>query len=158
MPYAAGQRLTAGLANPVLFSAHQSATGLTTLTTAVWGTLGLDAVDIDTHNGHSSPTSSDYVIPVDGDYMITAAAAFANNVTGLRGVKIVLGGTVIPRGQDLRGAAPTVGCVAMTTVIQHCLAGFVVNMQGFQASGGNLNTLSNTEAASHLEIALLRRG
>lgn len=158
MPYAAGQKLTAGLLNGVTFSGYQSAGAVQTHTTSVWTVINFDLEATDSHGGHSTVTlNSQYTVQVAGDYTITAGVAFAANATGVRGAKIFLNGAAIPRGETLIQAAATVGTTPMITIVHPCIVGDIITVLGFQASGGNLATLSNGEAASHLEIALDRR-
>lgn len=78
-------------------------------------------------------------VPLDGWYTFTAAASFAANGTGVRGVKVRQAGTTAVGWQRV----PTVGSgtceVSVTTAPVSLTAGAYVECVVEQTSGGNLN-------------------
>lgn len=152
MAVAAGQRITASMLNPVKASLYQIATQ--TVTTGVWTTVSFDGEYEDSHSGHSTvTTNSTFTIPLTRTYSFKGGGAFAANASGLRGVKILKNGVIINRSTNYSGPGPTVGSTPFNGFDEPCNAGDTITMQIFQASGGNVATLANGEAACHLSIS-----
>jgi hypothetical protein len=77
----------------------------------------------------------------DGFYCITANVAFAANATGRRAVTLVLNGA--GTGSVQVAASPTGGTNLSVTTNLYLFAGDQVTVNGFQNSGGALNTIAS---------------
>jgi len=141
------------LLNPPICNATQNT--LQTLTTAVWTALTLDATVVDSYGGHSNSTNnSRYTAQVAGWYMAFAAACFASNATGWRGVRLAKNGTAFAGAATEVGTNPTGVCtIASPSAIVFLNAGDYLEAYGFQNSGGNLATSVNSDADCSLTVA-----
>lgn len=99
-----------------------------------------DTVDIDNSSGWSA-TNYQYTVPAgqDGMWLFYAAAGWASNATGIRGI-----GIIGPPGSqwDFYGAPSNdVGSQgrSSTTLLARCGVGQVIHVQVWQTSGGALN-------------------
>lgn len=130
------------------------------LTTATSTALTFDGELFDTAAMHSGGgTSSQFLAPATGVYMLTCTAQFAANATGQRSLKARTNGTT-----DLIGGAVVVGnaggAIATTVTclyIQALTAADYIEFMAFQDSGGNLNvgaaTGLNSTRASMVRLA-----
>ncbi len=110
-------------------------------TTATWATITFTSEGIDSASGHSTSTNtSRYTCVHTGWYHVIGGIAFAANGTGARGARLAVNGTALDRRVMVQAVTPT-----YTTEIEinrriSLTAGDYVELQGFQASGGNLAT------------------
>jgi hypothetical protein len=122
---------------------------LQTYTTSVWADIAFQVEDYDTDNMWSSGATVTIVTP--GLYLIAAAASFATNATGARGVQILKNGTVLTTA--VVGAASNNATRVMKTRHVRLAAGDTLKIQGLQTSGGNLaSVVTPNEYRSRLEV------
>jgi len=115
------------------------------LTTEAWTSLTFDTEDVDVGALHSTVTNpSRLTIPTaaDGFYLLVGYVNFAVSTTGVRAARILV------NGSNVIGSAPSIpglnssgfggglNCVAFASLT----AGMYVELQGWQNSGGALNT------------------
>lgn len=125
--------------NPPLFMGRQ--TVAQTLTTGVWASITLDVEDVDTANGHStSSNTSRYVAQYAGYHHVDAFVAFASNATGARGARLAVNGSVVNGRASFVAAVVTDRAAVPVSGTVYLNVGDYVEVQGFQTSGGNLNT------------------
>jgi hypothetical protein len=163
-PYTAatGNFLTAGLWNaqvrdgvgylmsPPVFRAHQEVAQ--SLGDNLWVTLNLETEEIDNYGGHSTTTNtSRYTCQVAGTYMVSGIAAFVASATGPRGARL-LKNNVAYNGTFVKMNGFGTGSNALSTTALIPLAvGDYVELQGFQNSGGALNSSATSgDVASSL--------
>jgi len=128
-----------------------------TFTTATWTTLTWDATaSVDTYGGYNSGTStSKYVAQVAGTYRVNGLVNLVNNATGLRAARLAKNGTAVQGAQERRAPAPATGTTVPVGWEIPLAVGDYVELLGFQASGGNLATLVDSETCSSLRIEWL---
>lgn len=133
------------------FQGYQSSAQ--SISSATFASITLDQETIDSDGGHSTSTNpSRYVIQVPGTYFIIGEACFPSNGTGNRGSRIQV------NAANVQGAAamiPTAGgnaCGAPCGALVALNAGDFVEVQGFQSSGGALNTATATDLSSSLKV------
>ena len=126
-----------------------------TLTTAVWGAIGYDVSIVDTYGMHSNVTNNTRATAiVAGWYYPVGCVVIANNTTGVRGARIAKNGTVIQGSAMLSNAAggtsvSAVQCVSFPVFLN---VGDYLELQGYQNSGGNLNTAAGTDLDSSFSV------
>lgn len=138
------------LAQPV-FQGYQATAQA--ITSGAWTGISIDTGVIDSDGGHSNVTNpSRYTCQVAGIYLVLGFADFVSNATGVRGSRIALNGTAIRGSQT--NLTTTNGSVfaAPCWAVQRLIVGDYVEVQGFQNSGGNLNTANGTDATSQLAV------
>lgn len=161
MTILAGQDLTAALLNGLLAGpvANLRQTVAQTVATATYTSITFDSEDVDTHNGHSNVTNpSRYTIPRDGYYELSGGIVFDPNTTNGRAGRWTVNGTALngSSNQVPANAASLVCGLGMRTVIVFLITGDWVQMQGYQNSGGNLNTNVLAETQSSMTVRWLR--
>jgi len=124
-----------------------------TLTTSTWTTINLDAEVYDIVQSGDSPShdnitnNSRVVVRTTGKYEISGQVATVFNATGYRMARIQSNSLGI-LVESHQGAVPTVSTSVPLPPIDVALtAGDYLYIEGYQTSGGNLNTLggqSNT--------------
>lgn len=135
------------------------ATAQTGIATATWTSLTLDSTVFDSYGGHSNSTNnSRYTAQVAGWYLCFAAACWAANSTGWRGVRVAKNGGAVSGGAT-EVMANTVGAalttIASPSVIIFLNAGDYVEAQGYQTSGAGLSTSTNPDANCSLTAVWL---
>ncbi len=161
MAILAGQDLTATLINGAISGpiATLRQTTTQTLTSGVYAAITLDSEDVDTDVGHSNVTNnSRYTIPQTGYYEFNGGIVFAANTSGGRAGRWTLNGTALngSSNQVPPNAASLVAGLGMRTMILFLVAGDFVQMEGYQSSGGNLNTFATAETQSTMTVRWLR--
>jgi hypothetical protein len=128
-----------------------------TVGTAAWTSLALDSTVFDSYGGHSNSTNnSRYTAQVSGWYLVFAASCWPSNATGWRGIRVTKNGSQVAGGATEVGAsAAGVTAIATPSVICFLNAGDYVEAQGWQNSGGNLNTSVNLDADCSLTAVWL---
>lgn len=145
MAIAAGQRVTAAMLNPLQNPPNASMTQTSTLTSLAnngWTSVGLDTTVFDNYLGHNNGVNnSRYTVQLAGNYLVLGAVSFTANASGNRGARIAKNGTPY-QGSGTLDIAITALPTSMTTVpvIIALAVGDYVEVQGFQSSGGSLNT------------------
>ncbi|HZP55027.1 hypothetical protein [Actinocrinis sp.] len=108
-----------------------------------WTSLTLDTTVVDSYGGHSNTTNnSRYTAQVAGWYLCCGTCGFAANATGFRQIRLAKNGAQVTFSvATLPVVAATVATVIVTPTLQVFLAvGDYLEVQGFQSSGGALNT------------------
>lgn len=124
-----------------------------TLATNTWTNLTFDVEDLDNTNGHSIVSNtSRYVSSVAGWYLCQGLYAPVSNVTSIRGCRLAVTGTVVPASWGMVQAITTGSSMGVHSKAKllFLAVGSYVEAQGFQLSGGNLNTQTTGEAACSL--------
>lgn len=105
-----------------------------------WTTIDLNSERYDDNTMHDTVTNnSRLTATVEGRYLIIANIGFAADATKNRGVRILVNGTtVIAWAQAVD--RDTNGLLMGTSVIENLAATDYVEMQGYQNTGGALNT------------------
>jgi hypothetical protein len=113
-----------------------------TLTTATWTSITFTTEDADLAGGHSTATNtSRYVIANAGYVTLEFGVTFAGaSVAGQRGVRLVKNGTAIPQGRLLVNPAASGSTELMGSKTVAVAVGDYLEVQGYQTSGGNLDT------------------
>lgn len=96
-------------------------------------------------NGWFNDANDSIDIGQDGFYCITANVSFAANATGRRAVTLVLNGTGI--SSVVFSASSSSGTNLVSTTNMYLFAGDQVTVNGFQNSGGALNTTVQASGA-----------
>lgn len=130
------------VAEPV-FEILQS-TGQSLATSSAFIAITFDASVFDPDGGHSNVTNnSRYTAKTPGWFYLTGAVSFAANATGSRGTQWAKNGSAILQSGalDFAGTAgTTITKVAKSQIVQFNGSTDYVELQGFQSSGGALNT------------------
>ncbi|MEU6347230.1 hypothetical protein ABZ883_40560 [Streptomyces sp. NPDC046977] len=123
------------------------------LSTATFTSITLDQETIDSDGGHSTTTNpSRYVIQVPGTYFLLGEACFPSNATGNRGSRLQVNGANVQGAATMIPTASGNACGAPAGALVALNAGDYVEIQGFQSSGGALNTATATDLSSSLKV------
>lgn len=137
------------LANPPICNAVQATSQtIGTGTGSNWQSLSQDSTAADPYGMHSNTTNNSRAVSqAAGYYLCFGAACFASNATGWRGARVAKNGSAISGGAAEIGTNGS-GVTAMgsPSVITYLNVGDYVEAQGYQTSGGNLNTSVNSDA------------
>ena len=125
--------------------------------TGAWTSVTLTATGsqaYDNYGGHSNSTNtSRYVAQVAGWYTVSGVVAFAANGTGERGARLAVNGSSVSGAAELIAALSTNATAIATPTRDIPLAiGDFVEVQGWQTSGGALNTAVFSDLASALWV------
>ena len=109
---------------------------------ATWTSLTFTSEGIDSASGHSTTTNtSRYTAVTAGWFEFSGVVAFVFNATGARGGRFAKNGTAIGQPIILDAVGVTYAtCVPVPTRKIQLAVGDYVELQGFQSSGGALNT------------------
>lgn len=116
--------------------------------TGTWTDMPFTTEDIDTDpdgvGGHStSANTARFTARYPGWYDVGGAVAFISNATGNRGVRLAINGTAVNGSETLTPAVNGTTSEAvlrpMTVLLDE---GDYITLQGFQTSGGALNTIA----------------
>lgn len=125
-----------------------------TIPTSSWTTLGSWNVIESNFDPINEPFPSfGFVIPTDGVYSVGGVVAWTPNAVGLRGARILRDGFFVVGSHH-----PTVsGATTQTTAssVDFMSAGDLVTFEGFQSSGGNLDTHVSGQTRSAFWIHLV---
>lgn len=153
------KRVDNAATDPSRCKVTQSNGNPTSLTNADWTTItfasGIE--DFDTAAFHDNSTNTDRLtIPSTGDYRVSGKVSAVQNATGSRGTRWTKNGTPVAGTEVMVAAAPDApsGTPAATTVIS-CVAGDIIRLQGYQSSGGAINTFvgaGDTHPHTYAEI------
>jgi hypothetical protein len=138
--------------NPPAFIGYQATTQ--SLNNTNWTSLSLDAESYDNYTGHSNITNnSRYTSQVSGWYTVSGVYAAVGNATGFRAVRIVKNGNQLLGFASYSGATTSSGTSIITPTNDLLLAaGDYVEVQGWQSTGGNLNTDIGVDTRSGLFV------
>jgi hypothetical protein len=129
---------------PPIFEGYSAANQ--SLSNNTFTALTLDTEYVDSAGGHSTVTNtSRYTAVYAGWYNVAGVASFAANATGQRAVRITVSGTTIHGGSQSLPVttAATICALAQSDILVFCNVGDYVEIQGFQLSGGSLNTAAS---------------
>lgn len=119
-----------------------------TLTTGVWTAINLQSENYDiVQSGdtaaHDNTTNNSRIyIRTTGIYELSGQVQFVANATAYRMARICLNGPSTILNEQHQGAAPTVSTsVGLIPIEVSLTAGDYVELYGYQASGGNLDTI-----------------
>jgi len=139
--------MNANVRDPATFAFTPPLARLTTASTQSIGNaattgIAFDASTYDTDNGHSiSVNNGDYFIQVGGYYRLSGQITYAANATGIRTCAVGYNGTAMA---DTQGAIPAIAgapvSVVSVPIIQQCVVGDIIQIFGYQTSGGALAT------------------
>lgn len=139
------------LAVPILEARQTSAQTFTTATAAA---ITFGAEDVDSSGMHSTSSNTDRATAVyPGWYEGGGGNSFASNGTGGRGNQWTVNGTVLNGSFNV---GPTVSGVAWAGAARvkkmFCNVNDIMRMEGYQSSGGNLNSEVTTSFQPNLSI------
>ncbi len=139
--------------NPPICQLRQ--TVVQSLTNNTWVSLNFDAEDEDSAAGHStSSNTSRYTAQYAGWYLCGGVASISFNATGVRGARFAINGTA---HNASRALIPAIGAtfgdgVAAPGTLLFLNSNDYVELQGFQNSGGSLNTEVAVAAQSAMSV------
>jgi hypothetical protein len=137
------------------------ANAVTSLTTATWTAIALAGTDRFDTDAFHDPASNNTRLTVPsgkaGKYLIGAQGSFAANVTGQRGLRIILNGATVIAGElnDATNDAALPTRITTVTLYDLAVADYV-EMQEWQDSGGSIN--SQNDANYTCEFWMYRVG
>lgn len=127
------------LANPPRCRVYNS--GNLSIATSTWTALTLDSERYDTDTMHSTAVNTSRItFTTAGTYLVGAHVIFDVNATGVRGLRLVLGGST-PLAEQMIGSFGGLNPSLSIATAYQFTAGQYVEMQAYQSSGGNLNVL-----------------
>lgn len=144
------------LANKPLLSVSQST--IQSVASSAWTSITCDASTVDTYGMHSNSTNnSRATAQVAGWYRPAGSAAFAANGTGARGSRFAKNGAAVlgtaSFGPPLTtGNASSLPAVSLPVLLA---VGDYLELQGFQTSGGVLNTFTASDVNSAFTVSWL---
>lgn len=140
--------------NPVIAVLRQ--TVAQSLTSAVFTSINMDTEDIDRDGGHSTVTNtSRYTAQTAGWYEALACVHYSANVTGRRITRwAVNAAALLASFTSMASVATGTGSTGMDAVPRRVFlnVGDFLEVQGFQDSGGALNTQVGAENASYFSV------
>lgn len=139
-------------------AAHLRQTVLQTLATITYTGITFTTEDLDDDvagtGGHStSSATSRYTARYAGWYSCSGGVAFASNATGVRITRWAVNGTAVPGSATL--LTPVSGNLTVTsarTVLVYLAVGDYVELQGYQSSGGPVDTSVGSDYQSTASI------
>jgi hypothetical protein len=108
-----------------------------------WTSMTLDTTVVDSYGGHSNVTNnSRYTAQVAGWYLCCGTTGFVANATGFRQVRLAKNGAQVTFSvATLPTVSASVATVMVTPTLEIFLnVGDYLEVQGFQTSGGALNS------------------
>jgi len=143
--------------NPPRARAYQPSAIVTTLGNGAWTPITFTAEDFDTSSIHNTAADTDrFVIPSNGAYQLAGKISYAANGTGVRGCRWTKNGTALSGSMIIlpNTTVATPARIPAATMTANFIAGDIIRLEGFQESGGNLDTLSaaDTSSNSYAEI------
>ena len=126
---------TARIAADAMVGSYRRHAAAQSFTSGTWAAVAFDTMTLDEIPWTGS-TSNFWTVPTAGYYQVNASVSFATNATGVRGVRVLVNGTVVT--QVTPGAGSAGGSGAAISYGGKLNAGDTVQIQGFQNSGGAL--------------------
>lgn len=116
------------------------------ITNGAWNTIFFESENFDTANMHSIGSNNQtIVISENGTYLIMSQISFVSNSTGVRAIRVRINGiTTLTQHITPTTTAPYGSGVSAETLEQLSI-GDNVTIQGFQTSGGILDTIAGRE-------------
>jgi hypothetical protein len=116
-----------------------------TIATGNWYALSFDTETYDTGSYWSAGAPTRLTVPGTGYYLIIGRNGFAAHGTGNRGIAFRKSGTTDVASYFGANLGAGSGCDQLLVSMQPLSAGDYLELMVFQASGGNLNTLTGTD-------------
>lgn len=128
-------------------------TPVTTLQTGAYTVITFDVTTLDRDGGHSTADNSRYICRTAGWYQANAHVVFAINNVGGRYVRFSVNGAALNASVS-GGATVTTGLYApaASSKLMYLNVNDYVQVQGFQDSGGPLNTAAFPDLTSRLDM------
>jgi hypothetical protein len=132
---------------PPVFDGYQA--NAQSVASGSWTSLSIDTEILDSDGSHSNITNNTrFTCVVAGTFLFLGTAAFTANSTGVRGSRFALNGT------SIRGTQTNTNTCSSSVWAEPCWAvtpmfiGDYVEIQGFQNSGGALNTYNGADCTT----------
>lgn len=140
------------LKNPPSFNGTQIS--VQSVANSTWTSMVLDSSQYDNYNGHSNTiNNSRYTCVVPGWYTVSGVVAFAANSTNARASRISINGNPYAALCTFVNTVPGLPVSTPTPVRDVQLAvGDYIEVQGWQNSGGALNTALATDVGTGLWV------
>ncbi|MEU1800909.1 hypothetical protein [Streptomyces sp. NPDC019937] len=140
---------SSGSTGPPRFRGYQNSAQ--SISNGTFTSITIDTEVIDSDGGHSTSTNtSRYTCQVAGTYAVGGSVCFPANSTGSRGVRLAVNGSSVQGVASLIPAATGNSCGTQVATILSLSVGDYVEIQGYQTSGGALNTATASDLASQL--------
>jgi len=120
-----------------------------------WANVQFDTITYREGGIAYDSTNYRFMIPFSGWYTISAAASFASNNAGRRGLYITRSGTIVR--QIVVNTVVGAGTSLALSCPKYCKAGDYIDVFVYQNSGGALNLQSVADYTPFVEIVKLRR-
>jgi hypothetical protein len=121
------------------------------LSNATETALTFDAENYDTHSFHDNSTNNTRMtVPAGqaGRYLITAQTVFTNNATGQRIVYVYVNSTLTTFTGPAIGGSASIDLGLTTSYVANLAVGDIVEVRGYQNSGGTLAVFGNSNRSS----------
>lgn len=133
---------------------------VTTIATNTWTDVKWDFEDVDTDSSYTfsgSPAlTNHYEVNTAGYYLVTGHLNWNANTTGSRAARLTKNGSIIPGAYESTLATSVATGLTVTAIVA-CSVGDDIALQGWQTSGGNLDTNLNyglfRNETSYLDVA-----
>lgn len=130
-------------------------TSVQSLSNNSFGDILFDTEDIDRDGGHSTVTNTArYTSPTSGYIAVSGGVAFAANATGRRAAQWALNGTAINASQNMETTTATGNPTLSARTFAVPVNGSTdyVTLQGYQDSGGALNTFATGNVQPNMYV------
>ena len=153
----AGERVKAShLDFPITQVRAAAATAITP--TATWTNVVFDTEDFDDDAMHLA-SGSGIVAQRAGRYELSGGIGFAANATGRRGARWTVNNTAVDGSEVIVMTTSSLTCsISVRTVVVELAVGDTVRLQGYQESGGSLNTSTTGETQPSALVRFLGEG
>lgn len=145
------------LLNPPAARVRQAAAQA--LATSVWTSITFDTEDLDSHAGWDAGTPARYTAQETGWYWCSGGVGFVPNTTGIRGARLAVGGVGLDGTEVINPTSTSVGVgsrIGVRASLVLLSEGDYVEVQGFQSSGGALNTSVGSTDQPSMDVAWAR--
>ena len=110
------------------------------IATSTWTSILLDVEDVDSANSHNTVTNtSRFTAVTPGYFQANASVTFGANATGVRGIRFLINGTTVVQSPVVLPTGASAIYLSLSKLVI-LTAGSYVEVQGYQNSGGALNT------------------
>jgi tRNA G26 N,N-dimethylase Trm1 len=145
--------------NPPMAVLRHSA--VQSIATSTFTALLFDTEDKDTDGGHSTVTNtSRYTAQTAGMYLVSGQYSSAINATGQRAIRLAKNGVVVPSAEQIIPpmAPSSIEVIGLRSQLVALGVGDFLELHGFQASGGALNTSTTSEAQCGMTVLWVGTG
>jgi len=130
-------------------------TPVSTFDNGVWTSLTFGVTTLDRDGGHSDPDTSKYICRTAGWYQCSGVVSFSPNASGVRFIRFINNGVPVVGSAGSSPAVTGFNTLVRSTKLFYCNVNDVVQVQGYQGSGGPLATANNSDQACALEMVWL---